>query len=104
MADAEKVQLGAAIAQWIRLRLPSCCNRFESQAHHLCFHQFIELCNVEKTKINKKGLGLAHFFLKKCRRQQKLLFQTNFSASDLRGLQHQETGLSVEEGEEKVQN
>ena len=52
MADAEKVQLGAAIAQWIRLRLPSCCNGFESQAHHLCFHQFIELCNVEKTKIN----------------------------------------------------
>ena len=28
---------GAAIAQWIRLLLPSCCPRFESQACHLCF-------------------------------------------------------------------
>ena len=26
---------GAAIAQWIRLRLPSWCPRFESQAPHL---------------------------------------------------------------------
>ena len=34
---------------------------FESQAHHLCFYQFIfELCHVEKTKINKKRSGLAH--------------------------------------------
>ena len=31
---------GAAIAQWIRLRLPSCHPGFGSQAHHLCFHQF----------------------------------------------------------------
>ena len=28
---------GAAIAQWIRLRLSSCRPRFESQAHHLRF-------------------------------------------------------------------
>ena len=28
------------VAQWIRLRLPSCRPRFESQAHHLCFFQF----------------------------------------------------------------
>ena len=28
---------GAAIAQWIRLRLPSCHPGFESQARHLCF-------------------------------------------------------------------
>ena len=26
----------AAIALWICLRLPSCGNEFESQAHHLC--------------------------------------------------------------------
>ena len=52
---------GAAIAQWIRLRLPSCRPGFESQAHHLRFHEFIELCNVGKTKINKKRPGLAHF-------------------------------------------
>ena len=56
------VPWGAAIAPWIRLRLPSCCPGFESQAHHLCFHQFIKLCNVEKTKINKNRPGLAHFF------------------------------------------
>ena len=28
----------ATIAQWIRLCLPSCGRRFNSQAHHLCFH------------------------------------------------------------------
>ena len=28
---------GAAIAQWIRLRLPSCRPRFEYQAYHLSF-------------------------------------------------------------------
>ena len=31
---------GAAIAQWIRSRLPSCRPGFESQAHHLRFFQF----------------------------------------------------------------
>ena len=28
---------GAAIVQWIRLRLPYYCPGFEYQAHHLCF-------------------------------------------------------------------
>ena len=32
---------GAAIAQWIRLHLPSCCPGFESQAHYLCFYSQI---------------------------------------------------------------
>ena len=36
-----KVKWGAAIAQWIRLRLPSCRPGFESQANHLHFFQFI---------------------------------------------------------------
>ena len=50
-----------AIAQWIRLSLPSYRPGFEFQAHHLCFHQFIKnLCIVEKTKINKKRQRLAH--------------------------------------------
>ena len=31
---------GAAVAQWIRSRLPSCRPGFESQAHHLHFFQF----------------------------------------------------------------
>ena len=44
---------GAAIVQWIRLRLPSCHPGFESQAHHLSFYQFIfELYHMEKTKLN----------------------------------------------------
>ena len=46
---------GAAIAQWIRLRLPSYRPGFESQALHQCFTRFIfYLYRVEKTKINKK--------------------------------------------------
>ena len=57
--------MGAAIAQWIRLRPPSCRPVFESHAHHQCFYQLIfDLCHVEKTKINKKSPGLAHFFKK----------------------------------------
>ena len=52
---------GAAMAQWIRLRLPSCRPGFESQAHHLHFYQFIELCNVEKTKIRQKEAGIGPF-------------------------------------------
>ena len=49
---------GAAIAQWIRLRLPSCRPGFESQAHHLRFLQskFVLYCHCvgKRTKINKK--------------------------------------------------
>ena len=64
--------MGAAIAQWIRLRLPSCCPGFESQAHHLCFFQFIlfklYFChlnlNVKTTKINKKEVGIGPFLRK----------------------------------------
>ena len=35
---------------------------FESQAHYLCFHQFIELSNVEKTKLNRKEAGIGTLF------------------------------------------
>ena len=54
---------GAAVAHWIRLYLPSCHPRFESQAHHLCFYHLWYLCyicHVKSTKINKKRPGLAH--------------------------------------------
>ena len=52
---------GATIAQWIRLCLPSCYPGFESQARDQRFYQFIfDFCHIEKTKINKKRLGLAH--------------------------------------------
>ena len=53
---------GAAVAQWIHLHIPSCRPGFESQAHHLCLYQYyLELWNFEKTKIDKKRPGLAHF-------------------------------------------
>ena len=35
--------LAADIAPWYRLRLPTCGRRLESQAHHLCFFQFVLL-------------------------------------------------------------
>ena len=55
------------VAQGIRLCLPFCCPRFESQSHHLHFFQFIKLklyiChlnwNVKRTKIYKKRRWLA---------------------------------------------
>ena len=68
---------------YLCLRLPSCCPRFESQAHNLCFYQFrFELCHVEKTKINKKRPGLAH--LKNCKshwlsRHFQFLFSNSLS-------------------------
>ena len=53
----------AAIAPWFHLRLPSCSPRFESQAHRLCFFQFVLLkLHRENDEINKKRPGLAHFF------------------------------------------
>ena len=52
---------GAAIAQWIRLRLPSCRPGFESQAHHLCFFNLylsFELeCEKNENKQKEAGIG-----------------------------------------------
>ena len=46
---------GAAVAQWICLRIPSYRPRFKSQAHRLWFYQIIfDLWHVEKTKISNK--------------------------------------------------
>ena len=51
---------GAAITQWIRLRLPSCHPGFDSQADHLNFYHLLPNlcticpCSVKRTKINKK--------------------------------------------------
>ena len=54
---------GAAIAQWIRQRLPSCCPGFKSQAlHQHCYKFIFYLCHVKK--INKKRSGLVHFLTK----------------------------------------
>ena len=57
--------MGAAIAQWICLRLPSCGPGFESQAHHLCFYHlysYFVLHYVKKRMIvNKKRPGFGPF-------------------------------------------
>ena len=55
---------GAAIAQWIRLLLPSCHPGFESQAHHLSFYKFIiVLCGKDENK--RKRVRDWPIFLKK---------------------------------------
>ena len=46
----------AAIAQWIRLRLPSCGPRFRSHAQHLRIIQFVIELRCEKDK-NKQERG-----------------------------------------------
>ena len=74
---------GAAITQWIRLRLLFCRPRFESQAHHLCFFQFIwfklYICqlnsNVKRTKINKRGQAWPIFKKRNNFGPQKYLFE-----------------------------
>ena len=52
----------AAVAQSIRLNLPSCRPVFESQAHQLCIYRSeFELWHDEKAKINRKRVrALAH--------------------------------------------
>ena len=62
------VEGGAAVAQWIRSRLPSCRPGFESQAHHLCFFNLnLNLnCNVlKRRKETEKGAGIGLFLKKK---------------------------------------
>ena len=58
----------ANIAPWFCLRLPSCGPRFESQAQHLRFFQFVlncvvwkRNCNEIRTKLNKKETGIGPF-------------------------------------------
>ena len=46
----------AAIAPWFHLRLPSCGPWFKSQAHHLCFFQFVLKLKREKNE-NKQKRG-----------------------------------------------
>ena len=53
---------GAAIAQWIRLSLPSYYPVFESQTHHVRFYQFkFDLWRFEKAEINRKAAGIGPF-------------------------------------------
>ena len=56
--------MGAAIAPWFRLRLPSCGPRFESQAHHLCFFQFVLLkllLELGKNENKQKEAGIGPY-------------------------------------------
>ena len=54
---------GAAVAQWIRLHLPSCRPGFDSQAHHL--RLFNLNCNMLKgRKLTEKVAGIGPFFRK----------------------------------------
>ena len=55
----------AAIAPWFRLCLPSCGPGFESQAHHLCFFQFVLLKLYRENNENKqKEAGIGPFLKK----------------------------------------
>ena len=68
-----KQDISAAIAQWIRLRLPSCRPGYESQAHHLRFFSIyiVQIVNLsfelecEKNENKQKEAGIGPFFLKK---------------------------------------
>ena len=56
VASIPEVQLrGAAIAQWIRLRLLFCCPGFESQAYHLSFNKFIIVSCGKDENERKRG-------------------------------------------------
>ena len=58
-APAPLSSWGAAIAQWICMRLSSCCLGFKSRARYRCFYQFtFELYNLENRKMNiTRGVG-----------------------------------------------
>ena len=50
--------------QWIRLRLPTCRPRFESQAHHICFYHLVIVkvvlylsCEKNENKQKEAGIG-----------------------------------------------
>ena len=55
-----------AIAQCIRLQLPSCGTGFEAQVHHLCFysHNLCYICHcIEKEdENNQKETGFGPYF------------------------------------------
>ena len=70
---------GAAIPQWIRLRIPSCRPGFESQAYHLSFYSFI-IVSCRKDENKQKRPGLAH--LKKTNKKLRNL-EAGFKYSNL---------------------
>ena len=63
----------AAIAQWYRLRLPSCGPGFESQAIHLCFFQFVLLKLYRENNENKQKEARIGPFFKKINPLKRLI-------------------------------
>ena len=60
---------GAAVAHWIRLSIPLCGPRFESQAHHLrLFHSrilyYVCHCVEKRTKIKQKEAVIGPYLKK----------------------------------------
>ena len=87
----KKINLrGAAIAQWIRLHLPSCCPGFESQAHHLCFFSIYKVQIVylslesecEKNENKQKEANNCPFLKKKINLHatNRVVFEQYFSS------------------------
>ena len=71
---------GAAITLWIRLSLPSCGPRLEvPSSPSMLLSIYIDLCHLEKTKINKKRTELAHF-LKKWLAKYRLIIKKHYRA------------------------
>ena len=68
---------GAAIAQWICLRLPFCRPGFEFPKHHLHFKFLCFICRVKRTKISRPYL--AHFF--KNEKDKKHFFKICFGCN-----------------------
>ena len=56
---------GAAIAQWIRLRLPSCCPGFDSQACHLCLFKKKKRKKIGHFSVTRFGEISSHWQFKK---------------------------------------
>ena len=66
LASIKTVRLGSRHSSMVLSALPSCSLRFESQAHHLHFFQFVLLKLIwEKNKNKQKEAGIGTFFLKK---------------------------------------
>ena len=64
MHTLKQQHMGAAIAPWFRICLSSCGPRFESQAHHLRFFQFVLLkllLELEKNKNKQKEAGIGPY-------------------------------------------
>ena len=91
---------GSAIAQWIHLCLPSCRPGFESQAHHQRFYHLQYLCcicQVKRTKINKKEARFGPFLREKNEDQQvrNKCCQSNQRDSAIRNQEKSDTKLML---------